>query len=516
MKKVLIFTLIFLLISQIIFPNSIINASSDIIYVDSSNLNPPFAGTQEHPYQRIQDGIDTAEENQTIYVLEGIYHETLSIEKPLILKAISKGKTIIDGTGYENAIQIIADNVTIQGFVIKNATFGIRVINSLNNTISENTIIETNNAIYLESSEHNIIYHNNLMNNNQNGYDNGNDTWDNGHTSGGNYWDDYTGKDNDKDNIGDTPYNVPGGLNKDLYPLIKPVNELPNANFTYLPTNPTTQDMVNFTDKSNDTDGYITSWFWNFGDGTNSSVQNPTHKYEDNGIYNVRLTVTDDLGQSANISYKITILNVKPTADFNYVPATPTDIQNVNFSDKSHDLDGIITSWFWDFGDGITTNQKNPLHKYNDDGTYTITLTVTDDDGAGDIKQKQITVLNVPPSAHISYTPYKPTTNDTINFQDASNDPDGNITQRSWDLGDGTKSSEKSITHKYSKGGSYTITLTVTDDDGESDTHTFKLLVSEVSEITQDYTGWVIVFTVFIIIFIAMIVVVFRITKKQK
>ena len=60
------------------------------------------------------------------------------------------------------------------------------------------------------------------------------------------------------------------------------------------------------------------------------------------------------------------------------------------------------------------------------------------------------------------------------------------------------------------------ITLTVKDDDGESNSYTFKLLVSEVSEITQDYTGWVIVFTVFIIIFIAMIVVVFRITKKQK
>jgi len=220
MKKVLIFTLIFLLISQIVFPNSIINASSDIIYVDSSNLNPPYAGTQDHPYQGIQDGVDAAKENQTIYVLEGIYHETLSIEKPLILKAISKGKTIIDGTGYENAIQIFADNVTIQGFVIKNATFGIRVINSSNNTIKENTIKETNNAIYLESSKHNLIYHNNLINNDQNGYDNGNNTWDNGHTSGGNYWDDYSGKDSDKDNIGDTPYNVPGGLNKDLYPLI--------------------------------------------------------------------------------------------------------------------------------------------------------------------------------------------------------------------------------------------------------------------------------------------------------
>jgi len=223
MKKVLIFTLIFLLTSQIIFPNSIINASSDIIYVDSSNLDPPYDGTQEHPYKTIQQGIDNANENQTIYVLEGIYKESILIEKPLILKAISKGKTIIDATENEKAIQIFADNVTIRGFVIKNATFGIKIINSSNNTISENTIKETNYAIYLETSKLILIYHNNLINNDQNGYDNGNNTWDNGHTSSGNYWDDYTGKDNNPDHKGDPPYNVPGGLNQDLYPLIKPV-----------------------------------------------------------------------------------------------------------------------------------------------------------------------------------------------------------------------------------------------------------------------------------------------------
>ena len=127
MRKILILALIFLLISTIIFPNGFIGASSDIIYIDSSNLDGPWAGTQEHPYKRIQDGINASEENQTINVLEGTYNEAILIEKSLILNAISKGKTIIDGSSFENVIQIIAGNVTIQGFVIKNATYPRRI-----------------------------------------------------------------------------------------------------------------------------------------------------------------------------------------------------------------------------------------------------------------------------------------------------------------------------------------------------------------------------------------------------
>jgi parallel beta-helix repeat protein len=518
MKKIFTASIIILLLNlvSIIFPNNIVEAATPTIYVDDSNTDGPWDGTLEHPYQIIQNGIIAASENQTIYVLGGTYNEELLIDKAVELIAFNKGKAVIDGNGAENIIEILADYVTIQDFTIKNGTYGIRISSSSNNTIRQNTIMETNYGAYIDSSSNNKVYHNNFLNNIHQAYDDENNTWDNGHSSGGNYWDDYTSIDSNDDGIGDASYDIPGGDNQDMYPFVNPINEIPVTNFTYSPINPTTQETVNFTDESVDPDGYILTWFWNFGDGNTSSEQNPSHKYADDGLYNVTLKATDDVGQFANKSYKITVLNVEPTAEFNYHPANPTDIEYISFSDASIDLDGNISSWSWNFGDMNFSNQANPQHNYHDDGVYTVILTVTDDDGATATFQEQITVLNVAPSADFGYTPRKPTTNDTLQFQDKSNDPDGAIISWSWNLGDGTTSSERSPSNQYDHGGSYTITLTIIDDDGESSTVTKKIHISEEAELSEDYTGWIIVFAVFMAIFIVMIVVVFRLTKKYK
>jgi PKD repeat protein len=261
-------------------------------------------------------------------------------------------------------------------------------------------------------------------------------------------------------------------------------------------------------------DGYITSWSWDFGDKNTSNQKNPTHRYADDGMYTVTLKVTDDLGVSANKSHGINVLNVGPTADLNYDPAVPTDLQNVSFTDESVDLDGYITSWSWDFGDGNTSSLKNPFHTYGDDGVYDVTLNVADDDGAGAVIQKQITVLNVAPSVDFTYNPRTPTTNDTIQLSDTSIDPDGTIVSWSWDLGDGTTSNQQNPTIKYSYGGSYKVSLTVVDDDGDSNTVSKNIKVVEEAVIHEDYTGWAIVLIVFVVIFIILIGFVFYIYKK--
>ena len=126
-----------------------------------------------------------------------------------------------------------SSNNTMSCNYIFNDTNGIQIWKSSNNTVFENTISNNINIgidVNVGSSD-NSIYHNNFINNTWNAYDQYSNTWDNGYPSGGNYWDDYNGIDNNwgenqningSDGIGDTPFNISGGSNRDMYPLIEP------------------------------------------------------------------------------------------------------------------------------------------------------------------------------------------------------------------------------------------------------------------------------------------------------
>ena len=125
-------------------------------------------------------------------------------------------------------------------------------------------------------------------------------------------------------------------------------------------------ETVTFTDMSNETN--IVSWVWSFGDGSASQLQNPTHSYNDNGTYTVCLTVEDDDGAIDTVCTEITVLNVNPIADFDYIPTNPTILDIITYNDNSSDSDGIIVNWTWDFDDGNTSHLQNPTHQYNEAG----------------------------------------------------------------------------------------------------------------------------------------------------
>jgi len=263
------------------------------------------------------------------------------------------------------------------------------------------------------------------------------------------------------------------------------INSPPNADFTWTPSNPTTSDTIQFTDQSSDPDGTIVSWYWEFGDGNTSSQQNPQHQYADDGTYQVNLTVTDDDGAMASITKQIIVVNVPPVANFSYSPLNPTTADAINFTDLSYDSDGSIINWTWNFGDGAISYEENPQHQYSDDGTYNVTLVVTDDDGATATITKQIVVSNVPPVANFSYLPENPTDLDTIQFTDLSYDLDGYIVNWTWNFGDGSISYEENPQHQYSDDGTYNVTLTVTDDDGAIASITKQIIVSNVPPVAN-------------------------------
>lgn len=161
----------------------------------------------------------------------------------------------------------------------------------------------------------------------------------------------------------------------------------PVVNFTATPRSGMEPLTVQFTDLSANFVN-ITYWFWDFGDGTNSTEQNPIHTYEQDGNYTVSLTVTgDNTTITETKTNYIIVYDSEPTADFYGTPLFGAPPLTVQFYDLSMSYDGIV-SRLWDFGDNTTSTEKDPKHTYTSEGIYTVTLIVTEVDGDTDTEVK--------------------------------------------------------------------------------------------------------------------------------
>jgi PKD repeat protein len=229
--------------------------------------------------------------------------------------------------------------------------------------------------------------------------------------------------------------------------------------FTYGPKYPTAGQAVQFLDAST---GNPISWDWDFGDGSTSAAQNPSHIYPTPGFRKVTLMVTHSTGSKK--SFKTIWITPDAAASFVFSPLTPGPGQTVQFADTTT---GDPTSWQWDFGDGETSSAKNPSHAFLKAGFYTVTLNSVNSSGSKQAS-KTVTVASVSMlSSSFNYSPALPSVGQTIQFTDMSA---GAPTFWLWNFGDGVTSTYQSPGHSYVTAGSKIVTLTVTNSSGSNTT----------------------------------------------
>lgn len=209
-----------------------------------------------------------------------------------------------------------------------------------------------------------------------------------------------------------------------------------------------TNNVVKF--KNNSAASPSTSYKWNFGDSSTSSSKNPTHSYQFTGLYFVMLTLYDSLSACSSFAIDSFFVSVPPCeANFNY--STKKDTLFIRNQASNYQL---IT---YDFGDGTNSTNANPVHIYNQSGTYSVCQTVSDTlNNCTDSYCDSVTIY-IPPPCQAGYT-YK-VNEDSLFIQNTAS----NYQTLHYDFGDGIISTTENPIHIYSQSGTYQVCQTVED-----------------------------------------------------
>lgn len=249
-----------------------------------------------------------------------------------------------------------------------------------------------------------------------------------------------------------------------------------NASFTVAPD---VTGQAPFTVTLTDTStGTVESRQW-FVDGTGIGATSPLqYTFQQAGSYTVRLAVSGPAGDDdASRTVTVTGGGTALTANFTFA----VDGLTANFTDTSTPAEMILFR-LWDFGDGVTEEGTNPSHTYIGAGTYTVSLTVVDQNQNEASVSKSVTVTPASGQINAAFTA-DPTSGNvplTVQFTDQST-ATGQITSWSWAFGDGGTSNAPSPTYVYDVAGTYTASLTVMSADG-SDTATRSIIVRTVGD----------------------------------
>ena len=225
---------------------------------------------------------------------------------------------------------------------------------------------------------------------------------------------------------------------------------------------------VSFASTSTDADGTISSYEWSFGLGEGIATgATQSHIYNTAGEYTATLTVTDN-NKNIDTTQVLIEVYIPPVAIASITPVEGQIPLDVSMLSESTDFDGTIISTVWDFGAGQGGGSgSTQSHRYTTAGDYTVTLTVTDNDGATDTTQ--VSVIAKPtgtPVIHgLSILPIPAKINTDVSFNVSVDDNDTSTLSYEWTFGDGGSNNETSPTHQYVATGVYTVKVLVTDSD---------------------------------------------------
>ncbi|MFY0672096.1 MAG: PKD domain-containing protein [Bacteroidia bacterium] len=255
------------------------------------------------------------------------------------------------------------------------------------------------------------------------------------------------------------------------------INSIPKANFSF--NNVCATDSASFINTSSIATGTINSYEWKFGDGNRSTALSPKHAYNSENTYSVTLTAVGSGGCIDSASKNVTAFEL-PVADFSLSNACLGS--SVSFNNSSSITTGTLT-FNWQFGNGFSSSQKNPNYNYSNNGTYTVKLTTTSNNGCVAADSQNVTIH---PKPVANFTALNQCSNKAISFTNTSTISAGTVSYQ-WKFGDGNRSTAINPSHKYSSAGSYSVTLIVTSNNGciDSVTKSISALPTPIANFTS-------------------------------
>jgi PKD repeat protein len=257
-------------------------------------------------------------------------------------------------------------------------------------------------------------------------------------------------------------------------------------NFSWSPANPAPGQVVTFNDLTTPANS-VGQWEWDFDDATKSYLRNPAKGFPA-GDHPVTLTVQNQ-GSFQQKTLSVHVALPVPVASFTFSPMNPTTATLVQFTDTST---GSPNSWSWDFGDPAsggnnTSTLQNPMHRFGVNTTYTVTLTASNSQGTSNPFTMQVAVgaIATPPVASFTYV----SSGLSVTFTDTSTETP---TSWAWNFGDlGSPNNQSFVqnpTHVFSHGGTFTVTLTVSNSAGSSSKTRTLTVPNGTSEPVADFT----------------------------
>lgn len=277
----------------------------------------------------------------------------------------------------------------------------------------------------------------------------------------------------------------------DVSVIVQPegANMAPTAVVSATPLTGDSPLEVTFTGSNSTDDVAVVSYAWDFMDGNTSIDADPIHTFTADGSYAVELTVTDAEGLTDTAIVTITVgaaSNMAPTAIATATPLTGDVPLEVTFTGSNSTDDVAVVTYAWDFQDGNTSSDADPVYTFTSVGTYEVELTVTDAEGLTDIATVTIIVGTTGNQAPVAIAEATPTAGDPpleVSFTGSNSTDDVAVVTYAWDFMDGTTSSEADPVHTFTADGLYNVQLTVTDAEGLTDTAIVSIAVGDVSNL---------------------------------